>query len=71
MKITFIGLGIMGSRMAGNLLENGVDVTVFNRSKDPVEALLEKGESVSQVAYAVGFSSLAYFTKSFKEQFGT
>lgn len=31
---------------------------------------LSHGESVSQTAYAVGFSSLSYFTKAFKEEFG-
>ncbi|MEQ9468615.1 MAG: response regulator [Ekhidna sp.] len=31
---------------------------------------LSQGESVSQTAYAVGFSSLSYFTKAFKEEFG-
>jgi len=49
-KITFIGLGIMGSRMAANLLKNGVDVTVYNRSKAPVEALLEKGAKTAATA---------------------
>ncbi|GAB5550968.1 MAG: NAD(P)-dependent oxidoreductase [Saprospiraceae bacterium] len=43
MKIAFIGLGIMGSRMATNLLKNGVDVTVANRSTEPVEALVKAG----------------------------
>lgn len=43
MKITFIGLGIMGSRMAANLLKNGVAVTVFNRSDAPVQELIKKG----------------------------
>lgn len=52
MKITFIGLGIMGSRMAANLLKNGVDVTVFNRSKAPVEALLEQGAKTADSANA-------------------
>ena len=32
--------------------------------------LLESGEHVSQVAYAVGFASLSYFSTSFKKQFG-
>ncbi|MEH0154634.1 NAD(P)-dependent oxidoreductase [Limibacter armeniacum] len=43
MKVTFIGLGIMGSRMAENLLKFKVDLTVFNRSAAPVKKLEEKG----------------------------
>lgn len=43
MKITFIGLGIMGSRMAANLLKKGLDLTVYNRSKEPMEALIAQG----------------------------
>lgn len=52
MKITFIGLGIMGSRMAANLLKNGIDLTVFNRSKEPVEALLKEGAKTADSANA-------------------
>ena len=52
MKVTFIGLGIMGSRMAVNLLKNNVDLTVYNRSKTPVNGLLEKGAKTSNTAIA-------------------
>ena len=52
MKITFIGLGIMGSRMAANLLKNGIEITVFNRSKAPVEALLQQGAKTADSANA-------------------
>jgi 3-hydroxyisobutyrate dehydrogenase/glyoxylate/succinic semialdehyde reductase len=34
MKIGFIGLGIMGSRMALNLLSKGYELTVYNRTSD-------------------------------------
>jgi 3-hydroxyisobutyrate dehydrogenase-like beta-hydroxyacid dehydrogenase len=43
MKIGFIGLGRMGMGIAGNLMAAGHDVTVWNRSPEPVAALAEKG----------------------------
>lgn len=42
-KISLIGLGIMGSRMAKNLLKAGIELTVFNRSPEPVQALAALG----------------------------
>lgn len=35
----------MGSRMAQNLLNKGIDVTVYNRSNGPAQALAESGAS--------------------------
>lgn len=43
MKIGFIGLGIMGSRMARRLLDGGFDLTVHNRTPAKAEELLSKG----------------------------
>lgn len=43
MRIAFIGLGIMGSRMAANLLEGGYEITVHNRTKSKAEELLSQG----------------------------
>src|ERR1700753_4373521 len=43
MKIGFIGLGRMGHGVAENLLKAGHDVTVWNRSQEPVQALVAKG----------------------------
>jgi 3-hydroxyisobutyrate dehydrogenase-like beta-hydroxyacid dehydrogenase len=40
MKIGFIGLGIMGSRMAANLQKHGYSLVVFNRTRDKAEPLL-------------------------------
>jgi 3-hydroxyisobutyrate dehydrogenase-like beta-hydroxyacid dehydrogenase len=42
-KIGFIGLGIMGSAMAKNLLKGGFDVTVWNRSPGKCAELRELG----------------------------
>jgi 3-hydroxyisobutyrate dehydrogenase-like beta-hydroxyacid dehydrogenase len=42
MKIGFIGLGIMGSRMAMNLLDNGYQLFVYNRTPNKAEPLLAK-----------------------------
>jgi 3-hydroxyisobutyrate dehydrogenase-like beta-hydroxyacid dehydrogenase len=43
MKIGFIGLGRMGHHVASNLLKAGHQVMVWNRSQDPVQALVGKG----------------------------
>jgi 3-hydroxyisobutyrate dehydrogenase-like beta-hydroxyacid dehydrogenase len=40
MKIGFIGLGIMGSRMAANLQKHGYPLVVFNRTHAKAEPLL-------------------------------
>ena len=39
MKIGFIGLGKMGSRMAGKLLKEGHEIIVWNRSPEPINDL--------------------------------
>lgn len=43
MKIGFIGLGIMGSRMAANLLKKGHDLVIYNRTKEKAEPLIQAG----------------------------
>lgn len=40
MKIGFIGLGIMGSRMAANLQKHGYSLVMFNRTRVKAEPLL-------------------------------
>ena len=42
-KIAFIGLGIMGSRMAKNLQKAGYPLTVHNRTKEKAEDLIKGG----------------------------
>ncbi|HDU3403943.1 TPA: NAD(P)-dependent oxidoreductase [Listeria monocytogenes] len=42
-KIGFVGTGVMGSSMAGHLLEAGYEVLVYTRTKTKAEDLLEKG----------------------------
>ncbi len=39
MKIGFIGLGIMGSAMANNLLKSGFELNIYNRSKEKIKEL--------------------------------
>ena len=43
LRIGFIGLGIMGSSMAGHLLAAGHPLNVFNRSKAKTDELVAKG----------------------------
>ncbi len=43
MRIGFIGLGIMGRPMAGNLLKAGYDLSVNTRTREKAKALTDKG----------------------------
>ena len=49
-KVGFIGLGIMGSRMAANLQARGYKLIVFNRTRDKAEALSAGGRDVGEHA---------------------
>lgn len=42
-KVSFIGLGIMGSGMVGNLVKAGHDITVWNRSEGKYEEIRKVG----------------------------
>jgi 3-hydroxyisobutyrate dehydrogenase-like beta-hydroxyacid dehydrogenase len=47
MKLTFIGLGRMGSGIAANLLKTENALTVFNRTHDKTEALTKQGATAA------------------------
>jgi 3-hydroxyisobutyrate dehydrogenase len=46
-KVGFIGLGAMGSRMAGRLLAAGYDLTVYNRDRERTRPLEQRGATVA------------------------
>ncbi len=47
MKIGFIGLGIMGSRMAENLIKAGHQLLVYNRTESKAKPLVEQGAELA------------------------
>ncbi len=54
MAIGFIGLGIMGSRMAANLLDGGIDLVVWNRTEAKAKPLLDRGAAWAVTPTDVG-----------------
>lgn len=46
-KIAVIGTGIMGAGIASNFLKNGYQVVVWNRNKDRLKTLVDKGAIVA------------------------
>jgi 3-hydroxyisobutyrate dehydrogenase-like beta-hydroxyacid dehydrogenase len=57
-RIGFVGLGIMGSRMAANLARAGHELTVFNRTRTTAEAwVAEHGGAVADSPADVGAAS--------------
>lgn len=54
MKVAYLGLGVIGRGMCGNLLAKGADLTVWNRTASRVEALVSEGaRSAASPAEAV------------------
>ena len=58
MELGMIGLGRMGANMAERLIQGGHRVVGFNRSKEPVERLVQKGgegaASLEELVQALG-----------------
>ena len=42
-RVAILGLGLMGSEIARNLLSKGYDVHGFNRTRDRAKPLVDKG----------------------------
>lgn len=53
MKVGFIGLGNVGGKLAGSLLRNNVDLTVFDLNADLVVDFVARGASKGQSAAAL------------------
>lgn len=49
-RIAFLGVGLMGSRMARNLLAAGRSLTAWNRDKTKADSLLAQGATVANTA---------------------
>ncbi len=62
MKVGFIGLGIMGSRMAANLQKHCHDLVVFNRTREKAEPLLALGARLSASPAALAAQVDVVFT---------
>src|SRR5438067_3714671 len=58
-RTAFLGLGIMGSRMAANLRRAGFDVVVWNRTRSRAEAL---GEPIADTPRAAADGADAVIT---------
>ncbi|MBG1232642.1 NAD(P)-dependent oxidoreductase [Aestuariivirga litoralis] len=55
--VTVLGLGAMGGALANGLLKRGLPVTVWNRSPDKAEALVEQGATfIPDLSAAIGAS---------------
>lgn len=62
MKVTFLGLGVMGFPMAGHLKRSGHDVTVYNRSREKAAQWAEiyGGSTAATPATAVKSAQIVF-----------
>lgn len=60
MQIAFLGLGAMGHNMATNLLKSGHPLHVWNRSPEPVQALVESGAKAAATPAECGLADVVF-----------
>jgi len=60
-KIGWIGTGVMGSSMCGHLIDKGFAATVYTRSKEKAQPLLDKGATWADSPKAVAEQSDVVF----------
>jgi 3-hydroxyisobutyrate dehydrogenase len=61
-KIGFIGLGVMGMRMATRLVKSGFDLVVYDIDKAPMRALSKAGAGTGKSVQAVAETSTCLIT---------
>ncbi len=61
-RIGWIGTGVMGSSMCGHLLAAGYQVTVFNRTREKAQPLIDRGASFAETPRQVAEASDVIFT---------
>jgi 3-hydroxyisobutyrate dehydrogenase-like beta-hydroxyacid dehydrogenase len=60
MTIAFLGLGAMGHHMTANLLKSGQPVVVWNRSGEPVQALVGQGAKAAATPAECGLADVVF-----------
>jgi 3-hydroxyisobutyrate dehydrogenase len=61
-RLGWIGTGVMGASMCGNLLAAGFAVTVYNRTREKAEKLLNRGAQWAENPRAVAEATEVIFT---------
>ncbi|MGI9607568.1 MAG: NAD(P)-binding domain-containing protein, partial [Acidimicrobiales bacterium] len=59
-KVGWIGVGRMGYAIATRLLEGGVDLSVYNRTKSKAEPLVELGAKVVDTPLDLGGCDIVF-----------
>jgi 3-hydroxyisobutyrate dehydrogenase-like beta-hydroxyacid dehydrogenase len=71
--VGFVGLGGMGTAMVSRLLESGYDVVVWNRSKEPMATVVERGaraaDDVTEVLHTRSVLSMLAHDDAFRAIF--
>jgi 3-hydroxyisobutyrate dehydrogenase-like beta-hydroxyacid dehydrogenase len=68
MKVAFLGLGNMGSGIANNILRAGFDLTVWNRTQEKMQPLMDKGATGAKLPKEAVSEADVVFTSLMDDQ---